>query len=585
VVRSVTTHVNSPAAIPLQCLLLPLVLLITGALFSSCGYNRSFDPGDPHWKDADEKNIEDPGGRNPGLIWDIIDRTFFEQLEQGTDVQRSLRKVSGNPQQALNMNSFDEVPNSSWFTNRHPLFPMTGEELQRGVATTDGPDTSGVWIVFKPKVQGMTPGLWIKDRRGDRYILKFDPIGYPDLSTAAGIITGRFFHAMGYNVPQETIVYWNPDKLRIKDGLVFTDHSGIKRPFTQHDLQNILKRVHTRPNGTIRSLASRFLPEVRGPYSFDGTRSNDPNDWCPHEHRRDLRALYVFSSLVNHWDIKDQNTMDILAHDSDRQFLRHYLLDFASSLGSSGRGPQDPIHGYANLFDLRDLLVSLFTLGLKKWQWEDAKPYEYASVGYFESEIFHPAKWDPIYPNPAFENMTSRDAYWAAKMVMSLRDDDIRTLVQAGQIEDKDAEAYLIQTLIERRDKIGRHWFAMVNPLDNFAIENENGGIVVSFDDLSVEYGLEQKNASSHIFDMSYRGTTIIRGNPTAKTSLLLSAEEVELMKTSFNSDGDKPDNHLYKLRIKTKRNSGKWSRPTLLWVWYHPDSASFQLVGIEHTD
>jgi hypothetical protein len=56
-------------------------------------------------------------------------------------------------------------------------------------------------------------------------------------------------------------------------------------------------------------------------------------------------------------------------------------------------------------------------------------------------------------------------------------------------------------------------------------------------------------------------------------------------MKTSFNSDGDKPDNHLYKLRIKTKRNSGKWSRPTLLWVWYHPDSASFQLVGIEHTD
>jgi len=583
-VRSVKERVYRQAVSPLQSLLLPLLLLIAGAMLSSCGYNRSFSPADPHWKDADEKNIEDPGGRNPGLIWDIIDRTFFEQLEQGTDIQRSFRKVNGSPQQALNINSFDEVPNSSWFVNRHPLFRMTGEELQRGVTTTDGPDTSGVWIIFKPKVQGLTPGLWIKDQNGDRYILKFDPLGYPDLSTAAGI-TGRFFHAMGYNVPRETIVYWNPEKLRIKDGLVFTDRSGIKRPFTQDDLRNVLKRVSIRPDGTIRSLASRLLPEVRGPYSFDGTRSKDPNDWCPHEHRRDLRALYVFCSLVNHWDIKDQNTMDILSRDSDRQYLRHYLLDFASSLGSSGRGPQASFSGYSNLFDLRDLLVSLFTLGLKKWQWEDAQPYEYASVGYFESEIFRPAKWDPIYPNPAFENMTDRDAYWAAKMVMSLRDDDIRTLVKAGQIEDNEAEAYLIQTLIERRNKIGRHWFAKVNPLDNFTIAHENGEIVISFDDLSVEYGFEQKDASSHIFDLSYRGTTIVRGNPTAETSLLLSADEVELIKTSFNSDGDKPENHLYKIRIKTERNGGKWSRPTLLWLWYHPDSGSFQLVAIEHTD
>ena len=166
-VRRGTTHINRPSANPLLRLLLPFLLLIAGALFSSCGYNRNLSPADPHWKDADDKNIEDPGGRSPSLIWETIDRTFFEQLEQGTDVQRSLRKVSGNPQQALNINSFDEVPNSSWFINRHPLFPMTSEELQHGVATTDGPDTSGVWIVFKPKVLGMTPGLWIKDQRGD----------------------------------------------------------------------------------------------------------------------------------------------------------------------------------------------------------------------------------------------------------------------------------------------------------------------------------------------------------------------------------------------------------------------------------
>ena len=84
------------------------------------------------------------------------------------------------------------------------------------------------------------------------------------------------------------------------------------------------------------------------------------------------------------------------------------------------------------MFDLRDVGVSALTLGLKSWGWESHKPYQYPSVGYFESEIFHPAKFNPISPNPAFEQMTLQDAYWGAKVVMAFSDDDLKALVEAG---------------------------------------------------------------------------------------------------------------------------------------------------------
>lgn len=554
-------------------------------LLLSCGSSRSFRANDPHWRDNDSKNIADPGKRGPLLVWETIDRTLFEQTEQFFEFRRTFHKLSGHPEQAHNINSFDEVPNSSWYTNRHAYNKMSAEELRRGVAVGEGPDTSGLWTVWRSKVQGMTPGLFIMDERGDRYILKFDPKSHPDLATSAAAISSRFFHAVGYNVPQETIVYWRPEKLRIKDGLMFEDRKGNRRPFSQQDLTDLFERINFEPDGSIRSLASKFLPDIRGPFSFDGRRKNDPNDWCDHEHRRELRALYVFCSLVNHFDIKDQNTMDVYADENGRRFLKHYLLDFGSTLGSAGHGPMNPRSGYANQFDLKDAFISLITLGLKKWQWEDAKPYKYASVGYFESEIFHPAKWDPIYPIPAFEEMTNRDAYWAAKQVMALRDSDIRALVEAGKIRDKEAEAFLIKTLIERRDKIGKHWFSKVNSLDYFKVSDEDNGLTIGFEDLALHYGLDD-NRPEYYFAVLYRGKSVIESRRSDSTRFLLSSDDLKTIASLYKeSDGmEGMERELFQIDIKTIRNA-QISKSVLLWLWYRPDTERFKLVGVEHLD
>lgn len=562
-------------------MLLPALTLLY--LLAACGSNRpELTPENPYWLDNDRKDIPEPASSDPNLIWQVADRTVFEQSDQLLDLDRSFRKIAGTPKQAWNINSVDEVPNSSWFTNRHHLHPMSADELRRGAVFSGGPDTGGVWTVYRPKVGGVTAGFWIKDAKGDAYIIKFDPPDNPELATSAAAMAGRFFYACGYNVPEETITSFHPDKLVIKDGVTWKDNKGVKHPFDRAKLEEILKLAHRNEDGSYRCLASLALPNVKGPFSFDGVREDDPNDWCKHEHRRELRALYVFCSFVNHWDIKDQNSMDIYDERDGRRFLSHYLLDFGSTLGSAGHSAQNPRSGYTNQFDLRDAMVSLVTFGLKTWPWERAKPYEYPSVGYFESEIFHPAKWDPIYPIPAFENMTDRDAYWAAKIVMSFRDDDLRALIHAGQLSNPEARRYLFETLQERRDKIGRYWFSKVNPLDYFELSQGDNGLTLSCRDLAVEYGLNDSAVSR--YEVLYDGEKIVRGEEYRGNNLMLGPDEVAAMARAFANNSQRATN-LFEVRIRSRRDGGNWTKPVVVWLWYHPDASRFQLVGVEHLD
>jgi hypothetical protein len=73
----------------------------------------------------------------------------------------------------------------------------------------------------------------MKNKR--RYFMKFDPAAYPEMATAAEVISARFFHALGYNVADEYIVYFTPDNLKLGEKVMLADKTGKKRPMTQHD--------------------------------------------------------------------------------------------------------------------------------------------------------------------------------------------------------------------------------------------------------------------------------------------------------------------------------------------------------------
>jgi hypothetical protein len=71
------------------------------------------------------------------------------------------------------------------------------------------------------------------------------------MHTAATAMGARFFHACGYNAPEETIVHWRPERLRLEPGITFTDPQGNRREMQQSDLDVILQMAHRLPDGRI----------------------------------------------------------------------------------------------------------------------------------------------------------------------------------------------------------------------------------------------------------------------------------------------------------------------------------------------
>src|SRR5262245_29530431 len=66
---------------------------------------------------------------------------------------------------AVNINTLGEVPDSSWFQNRHASVRMSLDDLVRGPNTGTGPSMDGPWSVIGAKTEGVTPGFRIRDSR------------------------------------------------------------------------------------------------------------------------------------------------------------------------------------------------------------------------------------------------------------------------------------------------------------------------------------------------------------------------------------------------------------------------------------
>jgi hypothetical protein len=230
------------------------------------------------------------------------------------------------------------------------------------------------------------------------------------------------------------------------------------------------------------------------------------------------------------------------------------------------------------------MFASMLTLGLKVWGWERGGGIEHRSIGYFESDIFRPNKFDPIVPNPAFEEMTYADAFWGAKIVMSFDEEDLKALVRAGHYSDPAAEKYLLKTLLERQEKIGRHWFGKVNPLDEFDYSNNDGSISVNFEDLAVRHGFEPEGETQYKYSVRYKSVNKLESNEFSGSQFVLSVDDVNTLAQSYRPPKvENWESQLFEVLISAKRGSSYWSKPTALWLWYHPDKKSFQLVGIEH--
>ncbi len=452
------------------------------------------------WHENDRADVPAPAPRDPNKVRSSVDATFFRPLGRIFHPGRIVRGIGSafggdHVQPAANINALDEAPSSSWFTNRIGLFPMTPDQVARGPLRGSGPDTSVTWTVVDAKTEGVTPGFTIEDARGDRYLIKFDPPGYLGMTVTAGVISGRLFHAAGYNVPEDIVVTFRRDRVRVREGVEFTTREGDERTLTTADLDSILGSVERLADGRWLALASQFLSgEWMGPFDWQGRRKDDPNDRINHQDRREIRGLRIFSAWLCHMDTKQGNTLDMYVEEDGRRFVRHYLIDFASTLGVGALGPF-PTGCFEYSFDFAASLGRAITLGVRQDNWRKLdRTEDLDEVGYFESEYFNPKAFKPLEPNSAFANLTDRDGYWAAKIISAFSDEHLEAAVAEGRYRDPEAARYVSRMLGERRDVIARFYFDRVPPLDFFAFDRG----VLRFRDLGVERNIYSADSTRY---------------------------------------------------------------------------------------
>jgi hypothetical protein len=474
-----------------ECLSLVVAAI---ALLGGCSSDvRRFPLRQPLWQDTDLNPVSIPCRPHPekkgvqvchpepyesSFAWDGADNLIFRPMSDFFAVDPAGESV--------NVNSLDEVPDSSWFVNRIGRQTMTVEDVVSGpcaggaVLDTNAPD--GSWLIDDGKADGANLGFRIQDPTGQRYMLKTDGDEQPERASAATSISARLYHAAGWRAPCDSVIYFRPSLLKLEPGLEITDNTGVTRPLDQKELDRMLATAPKR-NGLLRMSASRWLPgKPIGPFRYEGVRDDDPNDVIPHQHRRDLRGARLIAAWVNHFDAREQNSMDLwMAQNQDDPrsspgVVLHYYLDFGDCLGSEWAW--DGISkrlGHAYYLDIPYLVEDFLTLGIIERPWDRAQRSPEGDVfGFFSATDFDPEMWREGYPNPAFRRMSERDGAWAARIIARFTPEQVGAVVDAADFTKPEHTKFIKKVLLGRQRLITHRYFAKLSPLTDLRVEGAN---------------------------------------------------------------------------------------------------------------
>ncbi len=558
------------------------LFLIAPALTVACGGG----PGVQPWQYNDLRPMADtlaivqPEEQVLPLFYEVAISSFFGGGGSGDG-------------EAWNADPSDGVVNSTWFTHRNSVSPLAPDAVRRGPRRLEGP--ASPLTVTSIKAEGVTPGFNAKDADGVRWIIKFDPPDMAELASAAEVVATNLVWAAGYNTPENYVYLLDPDNLELDDDLEMVLVDDLARPVVysvtgEGDrrltkalfLEQVLARYPRRSDGTIRALASRFLDGIPiGPFSYSGVRFDDPNDVIPHEHRRELRGLYSIAAWLNHTDVKGGNSLDMFVRAANQPasgprigYVKHYLIDFGSTLGSAAADRHIPRDGVENLFDLNMMGRRLTSFGAYRAKWQKIPtPETPPALGYYSLDNYNPGDWRPNLANPAFNKATPADAYWGAKIVMSFTDQQLAGAVDAAEYSDPADARALLDALRQRRDATGRYWFAQVSPIENVAIEDG----VLTFDDNWIdtfggtgEYRWEF-DWDAPDPDLEAEGTVTRR-----RITIPVPSGDVERR--------GRPEDDLGVLEVWSRDPLGGWaSRPATVWLSWNQGLREWTIVGLRH--
>ena len=198
------------------------------------------------------------------------------------------------------------------------------------------------------------------------------------------------------------------------------------------------RRCRARPSG-------RSATTARGPTTRTTSTTTSTGVSCA--------AFTSFAAWLNHDETRSINTLDTLVDDKGRQHRAppsdRLRLDARQRQHRRSEAPA----GNEYIWEARPTFITMLTFGLYVRPWIKVQYPDLPVIGRFEAAYFTPERWKPKYPNAAFDNMRPDDAFWAARRLVAFDDDLIRAAVKSGHFSDPEADAYLAQTLITRKQQ------------------------------------------------------------------------------------------------------------------------------------
>jgi hypothetical protein len=423
------------------------------------------------------------------LAWDGANQMVFRPLSHAFAIAPG--------REAVNVNAFDEVVDSAWFTNRVGTRPVSIEELSRGACEPKlmlDPDKTpdGGWLIDKGKSDGATPGFRVSIPGKGKYIFKVDEdmggdmtpgevVPHRERPTAASVVGAAAYSAVGFNTSCEQVIYVKRSIFKLAPGLVAKNNSGVERKFDQAELDRILERTSKRGEH-LRMTASAWLPgHLIGPFQYNGTRADDPNDVIPHDDRRELRGARLLAAWLDHFDSREQNSLDTwiasvpgAPDDSSPGFVRHYYLDTSDCLGSEW--DWEPISrrlGQSYVFDWSDVGQDFVTLGIPTRPWETVeRSPEHIKFGFYNVKDFVPENWKNEYPNAAFSRMTEHDGAWMTRILSHFTPEMVHRLAVMGNFTNPNDTEYMSAMMEGRLEKILERYLLRLSPVTNVRIEH-----------------------------------------------------------------------------------------------------------------
>jgi len=550
---------------------------------------------EPVWRDSDVQSVNvacrlEPTEKDPGhvsctpksywssQIWDGADSVLFRPISEAIGLY-----LPGP--EAVNVNALDEVPDSSWFTNRIGMHAMSVAEVQLGACDPSfilhpEADADGTWIIGEGKTEGSTPGFRVTIAVR-KYLFKADDPDQPELASAAQTVGLAIYHAAGFNTTCEQVVYFKPSLLKLMPGLRYQvgDILAEKKDFDRKALDAILGKSPKRGD-RVRMQASAWIEgHLLGPFRYEGTRNDDPSDVVAHQDRRDLRASRLVAAWIDHIDAREGNSLDTWVSDSKDSpesspgRVVHYLLDTSEAFGPKWfAAPVTRRMGYTYVFDWGEFLSDFGTLGvpLRPWDYDQKTPGHELFL-YFNAEDFVPDQWKMKYSNSAFSRMTERDGAWMARILARFTPEMVHGLAEMGRFTDPRNTEYLATVLEGRLEGILDRYLTRLSSLADVRTQDRDRLCGL---DLAEWRGVRPPERFRYVADSSRSSPLVVEMRGAGQICIRIPHVAPD------GVTGDDSRARYLVIRIRDGVSSG----PLLAHMYDLGPSRGYRLVGVERT-